>query len=97
MGKVKYTDEEIERKRAKYPWWKNDSEYPVPISVCGKCKYRDYRDNGLCNYQGVTHQLRPVGSTLPEAPYCVCFEKGDKIASGKGIVVKRYRRSKDGE
>lgn len=80
----------------KYPWWVNDVAHPVHTSICRTCKFRDYKDNGYCNYLGVTHQLKPVNSTTREKPYCQCYEEGEKIASGKGITVKKSWSKKDG-
>jgi len=87
-----YTEKEIEEKKKRYPWWKDDMKFPVPESLCRACKYRcEQKQNGLCNYTGITHELKKINCTLPQPPYCPYYEKGKAIIprGAKVYTVKR--------
>jgi len=93
-----YTAEEIEAKKQRYPWWKDDMKYPVPESLCKTCTYRcETKSNGLCNYNSITNHPKPVNITLPHPPYCPCYEKGNlqKAFGAENFVVKRGKNDGD--
>lgn len=89
-----YTDAEIEAKKKRYPWWRDDMHFPVPQSLCAECQYRSGSSNYGCNYTGVTGESKPVNITLPNPPYCPLYVKGKALSEKRAIKVKRGRACK---